>query len=252
VGRSTIRRILKAAGLPPVPQRPTSWDTFLRAHWGPIAGADFFTTEVWTWQGLVTYYTVFVIDLASRRVQILGSTPNPEALFMQQIVRTLTMVETGAVVPQVLICDWDRKWSGDVRRRLRDAGFHVVLIPERAPNANAYAERFVRSIKEECLDRLIPIGERYFRRTVAEYVEHYHGERNHQGLHNRLIAGTPTDDRSGRVRRRPRLGGLLNFYERAVIGSRWRNWRRCSKSETVAEGAAARPSRSVPDPRRTQ
>ena len=77
VGRSTIRRILKAAGLPPVPQRPTSWQTFLRAHWGAIAGADFFTTEVWTWRGLVTYYTVFVIDLASRRVQILGSTPHP-------------------------------------------------------------------------------------------------------------------------------------------------------------------------------
>ena len=68
MGRSSIRRILKTAGLPPVPQRPTSWQTFLRAHWGAIAGADFFTTEVWTWRGLVTYYTVFVIDLASRRV----------------------------------------------------------------------------------------------------------------------------------------------------------------------------------------
>ena len=89
VGRSTIRRILKAAGLPPVPQRPTSWQTFLNAHWGGIAGADFFTTG----RGLVTFYTVFVIDLASRRVRILGSTPHPEALFMQQIVRTLTMVE---------------------------------------------------------------------------------------------------------------------------------------------------------------
>jgi transposase len=77
VGRSTIRRILKTAGLPPAPQRPTSWETFLGAHWGAIAGADFFTTEVWTWRGLVTYYTVFVIDLASRRVQILGSTPIP-------------------------------------------------------------------------------------------------------------------------------------------------------------------------------
>ena len=83
VGRSTIRRILKAAGLPPVPQRPTSWQTFLRAQWGAIAGADFFTTEVWTCRGLVTYYTVFVIDLASRRVQVLGSTPHPEAVFMQ-------------------------------------------------------------------------------------------------------------------------------------------------------------------------
>jgi transposase InsO family protein len=217
VSRSTIRRILKAAGLPPVPQRPTSWQTFLRAHWGAIAGADFFTTEVWTWRGLVTYYTVFVIDVASRRVQILGSTPHPEALFMHQIVRTLTMAEDGPVhAPHVLICDRDRKWSGDVRRQLRDAGIRVVFTPERAPNANAYAERFVRSIKEECLDRLIPIGDRHFRRAVAEYVEHYHGERNHQGLDNRLISGPRVIQMTSRVRRRPRLGGLLNFYSRAA------------------------------------
>jgi hypothetical protein len=75
VGRSTIARMLKAHGLPPVPERPTSWQTFLRAHWGAIAGADFFTTEVWTWRGLVTYYTVFVIDLSSRRVHLLGPHP---------------------------------------------------------------------------------------------------------------------------------------------------------------------------------
>jgi putative transposase len=176
VGRSTVRRILKAAGLPPVPQRPTSWQTFLKAHWGAIADADFFTTEVWTWRGLVTYYTVFVIDLASRRVQILGSTPHPEALFMEQIVRVLTMADDGVVdTPHVLICDRDRKWSGEVRRRLKQAGIRVLPTPERAPNANAYSERFVRSIKEECLDRLIPIGERHFRapwrstsRTITE------------------------------------------------------------------------------------
>src|SRR4029453_3859446 len=133
VGRSTIRRILKAAGVPPVPQRPTSWDTFLKAHWGVIAGADFFTTELWTWRGLVTYYTVFVIDLASRRVQILGSTPHPEALFMEQIVRTLTMAQDGVVdTPTTLICDRDRKWSGDVRRRLEQAGVRVLLTPARA------------------------------------------------------------------------------------------------------------------------
>src|ERR1700720_4764199 len=99
VGRSTIARILKAQGLPSVADRPTSWQTSLRAHWGAIAGADFFTTEVWTWRGLVTYYTVFAIDLASRRVQILGSTPHPRALFMEQAIRTLTMAETGLVGP---------------------------------------------------------------------------------------------------------------------------------------------------------
>jgi putative transposase len=142
VGRSTIRRILKAAGLPPAPQRPTSWTTFLKAHWGVIAGADFFTTEVWTWRGLVTYYTVFVIDLASRRVHVLGSTPHPTELFMGQVARMVTMADDGLLVRhRVLICDRDRKWSREVRRRFADAGIRVVLTPERAPNANAYAER---------------------------------------------------------------------------------------------------------------
>ena len=106
--------------------------------------------------------------------------------------------------------------SAASRRRLQEAGIRVVLIPERAPNANAYAERIVRSIKAECLARLSPIGERHFRRAVAEYIEHYYGERNHQGLDNRLISGPPIIDMTRRVRRRQRLGGLLNFYERAA------------------------------------
>jgi transposase InsO family protein len=116
----------------------------------------------------------------------------------------------------LLICDRDRKWSASVCQRLGEVGVRVVRTPYQAPNANAYAERFVRSIKEECLDRLIPIGERHFRRAVAEYVEHYHGERNHQGLDNRLISDPPIIPMSGRVRRRSRLGGLLNFYQRAA------------------------------------
>ena len=190
VGRSTIRRILKAAGLPPVPQRPTSWQTFLKAHWGVIAGADFFTTEVWTWRGLVTYYTVFVIDLASRRVYVLGSTPHPTELFMGEMVRLVTAADDSVLVGhRALICDRDRKWSRAVRQQFGDAGIRVVLTPVRAPNANAYAERFVRSIKEECLDRMIPVGERHFRRAVAEFVAHYHCERNHQGSRQRADCG---------------------------------------------------------------
>jgi transposase InsO family protein len=217
VGRSTIRRILKAAGLPPVPQRPTSWQTFLKAHWGVIGRADFFTTEVWTWRGLVTYYTAFVIDLASRRVEILGSTPSPDACFMGQVVRTLTMADSGPVSElRVLVCDRDRKWSREVQRQLWDADVHVVLTPVRAPNANAHAERFVRSIKEECLDRMVLLGERHFRRAVAEFVAHYHHERNHQGLRNTLIVREPSRGTGRRVHRRPRLGGLLNFYARAA------------------------------------
>jgi len=217
VSRSTIARILKAHGISPVPERPTSWQTFLHAHWGAIAGADFFTTEVWTWRGLVTYYTVFVIDLASRRVQILGSTPWPTDLFMRQVCRTLTAADEGLLVGhRVLICDRDAKWSAPVRARLGEAGIRVVQTPYQAPNANAYAERFVRSIKHECLNRVIPLGERHLRRTIAQYVEHYHRERNHQGLDNALIDDRTHWPMGKRIRRRPRLGGLLNYYERAA------------------------------------
>jgi transposase len=217
VSRSTISRILKAHGIPPVPERPTSWQTFLRAHWGAIAGADFFTTEVLTWRGLVTYYTVFVIDLASRRVRILGSTPFPNDLFMRQVVRTLTVAGEGPLLDHcALICDRDTKWSAPVRARLSEAGIHVVQTPHQAPNANAYAERFVRSIKQECLNRVIPFGECHLRQTIAVYVEHYHRERNHQGLNNALIDDRTHGPLGKRIRRRPRLGGLLNYYERAA------------------------------------
>jgi transposase InsO family protein len=218
VSRSSIARILKAHGMPLVPERPTSWQTFLRAHWGAIAGADFFTTEVWTCRGLVTFYTVFVIDLAWRRVQIVGSTPHPDDVFMQQVARTMTAADDGLLVEhRVLICDRDTKWSAPVRARLGEAGIRVVLTPYRASNANAYAERFVRSIKEECLDRLIPIGDRHLRRAITEYVEHYHRERNHQGIDNELIARAAVGEgQHGRIHRRPRLGGLLNYYERAA------------------------------------
>ena len=116
----------------------------------------------------------------------------------------------------MLICDRDRKWSGEVRRLLTDAGIRVVQTPFQAPNANAYAERFVRSIKQECLDRMIPLGERHLRWAIAEFVAHYHGERNHQGLGNELIDGAPLIDGADRIRRQRRLSGLFNYYCRAA------------------------------------
>ena len=217
VGRSTIARILKAQGLSPVPDRPTSWQTFLRTHWGAIASADFFTTEVWTWRGLVTYYTLFVIDLASRRVHLVGSTPHPDDLFMRQVARVLTVADEGVLVgPCILICDRDAKWSAPVRQLLNESGIRVVQTPYQAPNANAYAERFVRSIRDECLDRVILVGERHLRRTLAEFVVHYPAERNHQGIGNALIDGLPPRRLAGGTRRRQRLGGLLNYYDRAA------------------------------------
>src|ERR671918_1206941 len=160
VARSTVARVLKDNGIPPAPGRPSSWRTFLQAHWGVIAGADFFTTEVWTPRGLVAYYTLFVLDLESRRVLVVGSTPNPDAAFIAQAARCLTDAVDGFFAGhRVLICDRDGKWTEGFRDLVEGSGVRVVLTPIRGPNANAYAERFVRSIREECLDRLILFGE---------------------------------------------------------------------------------------------
>ena len=125
------------------------------------------------------------------------------------------MTMADAEMCRVLICDRDTKWNGPFQHVLLEADIRVLLTPYRAPNANAHAERFVRSIKEECLERIIPLGERHFRRAVHQYVAHDHLERNHQGLANALIAGAPART-TGPIRRRPRLGGLLNYYERAA------------------------------------
>src|SRR2546427_5291858 len=112
VARSTVAAVLKDHGIPPAPGRPSSWRTFLRAHWGEIAGADFFTSEVWTSRGLVTYYTLFVLDLRSRRVHVAGSTPNPDATFMTQAARHLTDAVDGFLSGhRVLLCDRDGKWT---------------------------------------------------------------------------------------------------------------------------------------------
>ena len=217
VGRSTIARILKTAGIPPSRQRPMSWRTFLRAHWSAIVAADFFTTEVWTARGLVTYYTAFVIELQTRRVRVLGSTPHPDGAFVEQAVRGLVS-ETDDVLRdgRMLLCERDPKWTRAMEEVLRTAGVRVVRTPPAAPNCNAHAERFVRSIKEECLDRVLPLGEWHLRRLIREFVAHYHIERNHQGIGNALIDRPPAQAATGPIRRRQRVGGVLSYYYRAA------------------------------------
>ena len=212
------RVILKTEGIPPSRQRPTTWRTFLRAHWPTLVAADFFRTEVWTARGLVTYYTVFVIELQSRRVHVAGSTPYPDEVFIVQAMRGLGDAVDGVLADGcVLICDRDRKWSYAVLEFLEQEGVRFIRTPFRAPNCNAYAERFVRSLKEECLERVIPLGERHLRRTIAEFVAHYHGERNHQGIdNNELIQPLKPLNGQGPVRRHERIGGMLNYYYRAA------------------------------------
>ena len=216
VSRSSVRRILLEHGLEPAPERlkHMPWSTFLKAHWDAIAAADFFTVEVWSGAGLIRYLVFFVIDLPTRKVEIAGIAPIPDGLWMQQVARNLIDGFSGFLRgKRFLIHDRDPLFTRGFRELLQSAGVTSVRLPPRSPNLNAFAERFVLSIKSECLNRLVILGERHLRRAIAEYVEHYHHERTHQGLGNRLIKGAPERE-SGRVVRRERLGGLLNHYYR--------------------------------------
>jgi hypothetical protein len=181
-----------------------------------MAATDFFTVEVWTPRGLVTYYVLFIIHLSTRSVHFAGVTAAPNGAFMKQVARNLTDVSDGFLLNKAfLIMDRDTKYTDDFRGHLDREGVKPVRCPARAPNCNAFAERFVRSIKEECLDRMILFGEASLRRALREYVVHYHSERNHQGVGNRLLEPLATVSSIDEpIRCRERLGGMLNFYFR--------------------------------------
>jgi putative transposase len=218
LGRTTIRRILADAGIEPAPERSkrTPWNTFLKAHWGAIAATDFFTVEVMTLHGLVRHAVLFVIDIGTRRVHIAAIARDPDGAWMAQIARNLTDAVDGFLRGKHhLIHDRDPLFTKQFAEILAAAGVETVKLPARSPNLNAYAERFVGSIHRECLSRIIPLGERHLRRVVEEYVEHYHLERNHQGLGNRLIEEPPANSNAdGLIRCRERLGGTLRYYYR--------------------------------------
>jgi transposase InsO family protein len=218
VGRNTIKRILAENGIDPVGKRSMSWKTFLKAQWGAIAATDFFTIEAVTWRGLVRYFVLFVIDLETRRIEIAGVVDSPDGDWMSQVARNWTDCEDGFLLHcRYLIHDRDPLFTQAFRGMLESAGVVPIRLPGRSPNLNAYAERFVRSIKSECLARVIQIGERHVRQAVREYVAHYHGERNHQGIGNRLIdSSADVTRRRGSIERRERLGGLLRYYARAA------------------------------------
>src|SRR2546422_4460671 len=216
IDKLTVRHILRRHQMEPAPQRRKagmSWAQFLKLHWEVLAATDFFTVEVATWHGLVTYYVLVVMELSTRRVQIAGITPHPTAAFMQQCARQLTDPFEGFLLgKRYLIHDRDTKFTQAFDGLLKASGVEPVLLPPRSPNLNAYCERFVRSIKEEALSQMVILGEGALYYTIQQYLSHYHTERNHQGLANQLIAPEPDlASHSGPVRRRDRLWGLLGY-----------------------------------------
>ncbi len=220
LARGTVANILKRNGIEPAPERSrkTTWKEFLTQHWELIVAADFFTVEVWTAKGLQRFMVLFFIEISTRRVEIAGISASANGLWMSQIARNLTDSVAGLLTgKRYLIHDRDPLFTDEFLRTLKDANVESVKLPPRSPNLNALAERVVRSIKESCLDRLILFGESSLRTAVQNFVAHYHSERNHQGLDNRIIqpeTGHATN--TGAIHRRERLGGTLNYYHRAA------------------------------------
>jgi putative transposase len=192
----------------------------IAAHRSVLAGADFFTVEVLTWRGLVTYYVLFFLHLESRRVNVAGITRHPDQEWMQKIARGATQESWGYLHPcRYVLHDRDTEFLCVVSVGTGGGRREDIPLPARSPNLNAFAERWVRSAKEECLSKLILFGERPLTRTLAEFSAHYHGERNHQGKANKLLfpeAGDEPLPRGHPVECRQRLGGLLKYYGRAA------------------------------------
>jgi len=212
----TVGNVLQRHALPPAPERKhtTSWSAFIRMHLALLAGTDFFTAEVLTLRGLVTYYVLFFIRLESRRVDIAGITVHPDVPWMRQIARNVTMEGCGALRDcRYLLHDRDTKYSHSFRAIIASGQVEPLVLPARSPNLNAYAERWVRSVKEECLSKVVLFGEGSLRRALGEYVEHYHAERNHQGKGNILLFPRRANLHHEKpVQCRERLGGLLRYY----------------------------------------
>ncbi len=206
------------SGIEPAPDRKrlTTWTTFLKAHWDVLATIDFTTVEVWTKGGLVTFYLLFVMELKTRRVHFAGSTTSPGESWMKQTARELTGCDDGFLNDKrYLLMDRDTKFCHSFRDFLQREEIDPVQLPPRSPNLNAHLERFMKSIKSECLDKMIFFGEMSLRRATTAYLEHYHQERNHQGLENKIIdPGDEVGRSAGEIKRRGRLGGLLNYYYR--------------------------------------
>jgi transposase InsO family protein len=219
-----VGNILKRRGIPTAPERKktTTWKEFIRRHMDMLWATDFFSTEVWTLGGLVTFYVLFFIKLDTREVHIAGITAHPTEQWMMQVARNLTMEEWGVLKPgQYLIHDRDQKFCPAYNDILDNAGVKRLPLPPRSPNLNAIAERFVRSIKEEAVSRFILFGEKSLRHVVTEYLAHYHAERAHQGKGNVILLPEPRPEgcvsnlaTTGPIECRERQGGMLKYYER--------------------------------------
>lgn len=217
VSRSTVVNILREAGIDPSPERQkATWDQFIRRQLSTLWACDFFTKKIWTTGGLVDYFVLFFIHVGSRRVIVTGMTPHPDGRWVLQQARNfLLLTDQEAAAPTHLIHDLDTKFTKEFDALLEAEQIKITKVGPAAPNLNAHAERWVLSIKSECLDHFIVFGEDHLRLLVDEYLKHYLQERPHQGVANvplRPYEGEPPTE--GEVVCHERLGGLLKHYQR--------------------------------------
>jgi putative transposase len=220
VSASSIRRVLRAHGLDPAPRRaPTTWRSFLRQQAAGIVACDFFTVDTIM---LRRVYVLFFIELGSRRVHLAGATAHPTGLWVAQQARNLLAgLGDQAVAWRFLIRDRDTKFTRAFDDVWRSTGAEVICTPVRAPNANAFAERWVGTVRRECLDQLLIVGRQQLVRVLRRYVEHYNQRRPHRSLAHATPepsagADPMTPAAVGQLRRRDVLGGLIHEYEYAA------------------------------------
>ena len=218
ISESSVRRLMRRLGLNPDPKPTLLWSDFLERHKAAIVATDFFTYEAWTPHGLRTLYCLFFIQHDTRKVHVAGITEHPTEAWMAQMARNMAMDDNGILKNRkFLIMDRDTKYCQSFRNILRDQGIRCLRLPWRSPNLNAYAERWVRTVKSECL-RHLPLlpGPASLAHVLKQYLEHYHHERAHQGLGNKIpfprqqvrkIRHSPD-----KLQSKSRLGGLLNYY----------------------------------------
>jgi putative transposase len=213
IGASTVWAILQRAGVEPAPKRSAlTWRQFLRAQANGVLAVDFFTVDTLLLQRL---YVLFVLEVASRRVHVLGVTPHPAAEWVTQQARLVMGLEDRVGQFRVLVRDWDAKFTAAFDAVFAAEGIRVLRTPVRAPQANTYAERWVGTVRRELLDRMLIVGCRQLRSVLAEYADHYNCHRPHRALGQVPPLGSaepPVIPPAGRVARRDRVGGLIHEY----------------------------------------